>query len=81
MTVFSGHEGPVTSANFSPDGTRLATSSADGSVRIWRIRRGQQLLDYACSLLMRPLTYEQRRQYFLEREPQAPRCGLKPWDN
>jgi WD40 repeat protein len=32
-----GHSAPVTSAAFSPDGTRLYTGSGDATVRIWQI--------------------------------------------
>jgi WD40 repeat protein len=34
-TILRGHEGPVMSAAFSPDGTRLVTSSLDHTVRVW----------------------------------------------
>ncbi len=33
--VLAGHEGAATSVAWSPDGTRLATSGADRSVRLW----------------------------------------------
>lgn len=35
MAVFSGHRGPVTCGEFTPDGKRVVTGSDDGSVRVW----------------------------------------------
>jgi WD40 repeat protein/energy-coupling factor transporter ATP-binding protein EcfA2 len=37
--VLQGHSSEVTSLSFAPDGTRLASASLDGSVRIWNVRR------------------------------------------
>jgi dipeptidyl aminopeptidase/acylaminoacyl peptidase len=35
-----GHSGNVTSVDFSPDGTLLATAAADGNARLWRVSDG-----------------------------------------
>jgi len=39
LTTLRGHQKTVDSASFSPDGTRLATASQDGTVRIWNTRK------------------------------------------
>jgi len=39
--VVPAHEGKVTGVAFSPDGQHLATSGADGMVRVWRCDRGR----------------------------------------
>src|SRR5262249_31763626 len=38
-----GHEGPISSAGFSPDGTMVVTGSQDGSVVLWDVRSGEPL--------------------------------------
>jgi len=40
----TGHEGLVLGVAFSPDGTRLATSSTDATVKIWDIKTSKLLL-------------------------------------
>jgi WD40 repeat protein len=39
--TLTGHEGDITAATFSPDGTQLATGSEDGTVKIWNTSTGQ----------------------------------------
>jgi tetratricopeptide (TPR) repeat protein len=43
LAVLKGHESEVYSAAFSPDGMRLASASADRTVRIWEVATGKQL--------------------------------------
>ncbi len=39
-----GHEGPVRSVAYSPDGRRIVSGSADGTLRIWNVVSGAVLL-------------------------------------
>ena len=43
LRTLKGHTTPVRSVAFSPDGTRLATSSADNEVKVWHAASGQEL--------------------------------------
>src|SRR5581483_2182176 len=38
-----GHEGPTLAVALSPDGTVLASSAMDGSVRLWDLARGVEI--------------------------------------
>jgi WD40 repeat protein len=40
ITTLKGHEGSITHAVFNPEGTRLITTSRDGSARIWVTKTG-----------------------------------------
>ena len=65
--VLRGHEGRVSSAAFSPDGTRIVTASGDNTARVWPlVGTLEQLAAYARSLkLPRQLTEAQKKQYFI----------------
>jgi len=52
----------MTSLAFSPDGTRLAVSASDGTVRIYVLPIGQ-LVDLARARLTRTWTSAECRQY------------------
>lgn len=42
--AFKGHDRDIWDVAISPDGTRLATSSSDGTARLWDLATGEQLL-------------------------------------
>jgi len=42
--MLAGHEGPVWSAEFSPDGLRIVTGSEDKTARVWNAATGQELV-------------------------------------
>jgi WD40 repeat protein/serine/threonine protein kinase len=42
--VLKGHKDEVRSVSFSPDGRRLASGSSDGTVRVWDLATGGELL-------------------------------------
>ena len=44
VMTLTGHEGPVHSASYSPDGRLLASGSADATVRIWDMRSGDEAM-------------------------------------
>ena len=41
--LFSGHEGWVTTVAFSPDGSRIVSGGADGTIRMWAVNTGATL--------------------------------------
>ena len=62
--AFFGHTGPVLYAAFSPDGSRLVTTSEDHTARIWDTRTGQQLgpsLEHDDSVLMAAFSPDGKR--------------------
>src|SRR5262245_20095370 len=43
LVRLAGHQGPIRSVAWSPDGTRLASGSEDGTVRVWDVSKGDEL--------------------------------------
>lgn len=44
LAVLEGHEGPVRSTAFSRDGRQIATTSADGTVRVWDVANRHEIV-------------------------------------
>jgi WD40 repeat protein len=44
LAVLNGHKGPVVWAAFSPDSTRLVTTSWDQTARVWAVPPSRQAL-------------------------------------
>jgi WD40 repeat protein len=75
VRVFSGHTAAVTSVAFAPDGKRIVTTSLDKTIRTW-IADYNDLLAYACTLVGRDLTPEERVLYGVsEQDPTCPQFG------
>ena len=68
--TLSGHEGAVTWAAFSHDGSRVISTSEDGTARIWRTG-WRELVLYIRSLTSASLTAEERMIYLGESEADA----------
>lgn len=74
-----GPEGPVRALAFSPDGGKLATGSADGTIRIWDLNRAAPvpslgwpgLLEFIRNQTTACLTVEQRQRLLSEPEKEA----------
>jgi WD40 repeat protein len=58
LITLTGHTGGVTGVAFSPDGTRLATASFDGTMRVYALRL-EDLIALAKTRVPRELTTEE----------------------
>ncbi len=55
--LLKGHDGPVTSAVFSPDGKRVLTTAQDHTARLWAAQQGSTLETLPDKAMKRPLSY------------------------
>ncbi len=62
------HDGPVNGSVWNADETRVLTWSEDGTARVWP-GSVEELIAYARSQVVRPLSNEQRQQFFLPTLP------------
>ena len=75
VRVFSGHTAAVTNVAFAPDGKRIITTSLDKTIRTW-ITDYNDLLAYACTLVGRDLSPEERTLYGVSgQDPTCPQFG------
>ncbi|HLJ57374.1 MAG TPA: caspase family protein, partial [Chthonomonadaceae bacterium] len=44
MRRLAGHEAEVTHVLFSPDGSRIASAAIDGTIRLWDVKSGKQIV-------------------------------------
>jgi WD40 repeat protein len=54
---FIGHKGPVTSLELSKDGTLLATTGGDGTIRLWEVASGEEILSLPGPKFPDPASY------------------------
>ena len=54
---FEGHNGPVYSVAFSPDGSQIASSSNDSTVRVWDVSTGSRRTFWTSSYSINSLTF------------------------
>lgn len=74
LVVLHGHDGPVSSVAFSPDGSRLSSVGFDGVVRVWALNL-DELVAIAEREVTRDLTDEECRQYRTWRAVSDARSG------
>ncbi|KHJ82850.1 WD domain, G-beta repeat protein [Oesophagostomum dentatum] len=58
-----GHSGPVYSAHFSPDNRLLATSSLDGTIRLWSLETQKNVVVYRLSRPVWQVQFSNRGYY------------------
>jgi WD40 repeat protein/class 3 adenylate cyclase len=73
LREFGGHRGPVKAVAFSTDGKYILTGSDDGTARLWDTDY-HDTIRYACSLLWRDFTKEERTLYGIAED--APTCPI-----
>jgi WD40 repeat protein len=69
------HGGAVNAVAFSPDGSRVATGSDDGSARVWIVDHSL-LIKQAEDRLTRNLTRDEWRRYFRDEQYRKIRADL-----
>ena len=72
--VLHGHTNPVWHVRFSADGSRLASASLDGSVRVWALDL-DDLIEIATNEVTRTLTDAECRQFLHTTE-----CSSEAWN-
>ena len=65
MSTLRGHQGPVVSASFSPNGKEIISSSLNGEIKRWLYLPSQELIDKARERFKDvPLTKEEKKKFF-----------------
>src|SRR4029079_12740739 len=65
VRIFAGHTASVNNAVFSPDGKLIATSSDDGTARIWAVATGKTVVTIAQPPVVFNATFSPDGKYLL----------------
>ena len=63
MATFEGHSQPVTSCAFSENGYYLASASADGTAKVWDLRKVSLLHSISVGSKLQSVAFDHSGQY------------------
>ncbi|GCE28744.1 hypothetical protein KDA_42280 [Dictyobacter alpinus] len=73
--IYSGHTAPVNAISWSPDGTRIASGSADNTVQVWDAVTGEHIYRY------QPINSDVGLDVPISWSPDSKRIASGYWDS